>query len=201
MPDVRVYFSKLGSLKYISHLDLQRAVARLLVRSGLPISYTEGFNPHPKLNIVLPLSVYQEGENEVFDFRLESDVPEDEIVGKLNAKMFPGSRIIKAEYLDKKTQPVAAIYRIVMQTGLTPEDVKNAVSGSMVVMKRSKSGEKPVDIAPMIKLVDVTKEGDALTMRVKLPASGSEYLNPSYIGDHFADKACVKRIVREEIIF
>ena len=71
--DYRVTFTKLGRLKYISHLDLQRAVARMLVRSGLPIAYTEGFNPHPRLNIVLPLSVYQEGEREVFDFRLETD--------------------------------------------------------------------------------------------------------------------------------
>jgi len=54
---IRVKFSKTGSLKFISHLDLNRTVKSAFLRSGLPIWYTQGFNPHPKTVFSLPLSV------------------------------------------------------------------------------------------------------------------------------------------------
>ena len=46
---VRLTFRKAGRLQYISHLDLQRSMARIIARAGLPVWYTKGFNPHPKL--------------------------------------------------------------------------------------------------------------------------------------------------------
>lgn len=201
MPDVRAYFSKTGKLKYISHLDLQRAVARLLVRSGLPVVYTEGFNPHPRLNIALPLSVYQEGENEVFDFRISREIPEKEIVDALNAKMFPGSRVSAVEYITGKNAPKSAVYRIEAETELEPGDFEKALAGEMKVIKHSKSGEKETDIAPMIKLVSAEKREGVLVIRAELPASGGEYLNPSYITAFFGEKMKTLRIVREKIIF
>ena len=201
MPDIRAYFSKTGRLKYISHLDLQRALARLLVRSGLPIVYTEGFNPHPRLNIALPLSVYQEGENEVFDFRISREMPLEEIVRALNAKMFPGSRVSAAGYLNGKSTPQSAVYRIEMETGMSEEDFESALAGGMKTLKKSKSGEREVDIAPMIKLISAERSGNLLTVRAELPASGSEYLNPSYIPAYFGERVKTKRIVRERIIF
>ena len=88
MADIRVCFSKMGRLQYISHLDLQRALNRMLLRSGLPIGYSEGFNPHPKLNIALPLSIYQEGERELFDFRITEDIPLDIVAEKLKSAAF-----------------------------------------------------------------------------------------------------------------
>ncbi|MBR5746764.1 MAG: TIGR03936 family radical SAM-associated protein [Clostridia bacterium] len=201
MPDVRAYFSKTGRLKYISHLDLQRALARLLVRSGLPIVYTEGFNPHPRLNIALPLSVYQEGENEAFDFRISRELPPEEIVGALNAKMFPGSRVSAAEYLNGKNAPKSAVWRIEMETGMSAEEFEAELKGEMKTIKKSKSGEREVDIAPMIKLISAEKAGNTLTVRAELPASGGEYLNPAYIPAYFGEKVKKTRIVREKIIF
>ena len=201
MPDVRAYFSKTGRLKYISHLDLQRALARLLVRSGLPIVYTEGFNPHPRLNIALPLSVYQEGENEAFDFRISRELPPEEIVSALNAKMFPGSRVSAVEYLNGKNAPKSAVWRIEMETGMSAEEFEAALKGEMKTIKKSKSGEREVDIAPMIKLISAEKAGNTLTVRAELPASGGEYLNPAYIPACFGEKVKKTRIVREKIIF
>ena len=81
---VRIRFEKTGALQYISHLDLQRAIARMLIRSELPLGYSEGFNPHPRLNIALPLSIYQEGEREWFDFRITEDIPLERVKEKLD---------------------------------------------------------------------------------------------------------------------
>ena len=54
---VRIKFQKVGNLQYISHLDLQRSFNRVLVRAGLPLWYTKGFNPHIKMVFGMPLPV------------------------------------------------------------------------------------------------------------------------------------------------
>ena len=58
MLPVRVFFEKKDMARYISHLDLQRAVRRAVERSGLTVRQTEGFNPHPKMVFSMPLSMY-----------------------------------------------------------------------------------------------------------------------------------------------
>ncbi len=201
MADIRVTFTKLGKLKYISHLDLQRAIHRMLVRSGLPIAYSEGFNPHPRLNIALPLSIYQEGERELFDFRLTEDVENEVITESLRKAAFPEMEIIKAEVAVGKLHTKRALWRLELETDMPLEEIKNAFNGEMVVTKRSKSGDKQVDISPMIKFIAVEGAENRVILRVELNAAGNDYLNPSYVAAFFGDRVKLKRTVRENIIF
>jgi len=71
----------------------------------------------------------------------------------------------------------------------------------MPVTKRSKNGDKIVDIQPMIRLVSAEKSENGIVARVELPAAGNDYLNPSYVTAFFGDKLKVDRVVRENIIF
>lgn len=201
MADIRVCFTKTGKLKYISHLDLQRAIHRMLVRSGLPIAYTEGFNPHPRLNIALPLSIYQEGERELFDFRVNDEIPVSDIKEKLQGSAFPEMEIISVEVAVGKLTTKRAVWRIELETALTPDEIKNAFEGEMLVTKRSKSGDKTVDIAPMAKFVSCDINGGTMHLRVELNAAGNDYLNPSYVTAFFGERMSVKRVVRENIVF
>ena len=201
MADIRVCFTKLGNLKYISHLDLQRAIHRMLVRSGLPISYSEGFNPHPRLNIALPLSIYQEGEKELCDFRLTEEVELDVIKERLQSAAFPGLDIVSVEIPTKKLATKRAIWRIELETEITESEFASALSGEMKVVKRSKTGEKLVDISPMTKFVSAECKNGLAVLRVELNAAGNDYLNPSYVAAFFGDRVKIKRVVRENIIF
>ena len=201
MADIRVCFTKLGNLKYISHLDLQRAIHRMLVRSGLPISYSEGFNPHPRLNIALPLSIYQEGEKELCDFRVTEDVDVQTIKEKLQSAAFPGLDIVSVEVADRKLATKRAVWRLVLETDITSCEFESALSGEMKVVKRSKTGEKTVDISPMVKFVSCESENGFTVLRVELNAAGNDYLNPSYVAAFFGDRVKIKRVVRENIIF
>ena len=88
MLPIRVLFKKIGSARYISHLDLQRAVVRALSRSGVAAAFTEGFNPHLKIVFSMPLSVYQESECEFFDIRLEGDSELSDVYARLS-EVFP----------------------------------------------------------------------------------------------------------------
>lgn len=201
MTDVRVCFTKLGKLKYISHLDLQRAIARMLVRSGLPIGYSEGFNPHPKLNIALPLSIYQEGERELFDFKITETVSLEEIKEKLEKASFPGMDIISVSFPSGKPKTKTALWRLELETEITPEEFASAFEGKMEVTKRSKAGEKLVDISPMAKFVSAERYENGIIARVELNAAGNDYLNPSYVAAFFGEKLKIKRVVRENILF
>lgn len=201
MADIRVCFTKLDKLKYISHLDLQRAIHRMLIRSGLPISYTEGFNPHPRLNIALPLSIYQEGERELFDFRMEGDVPTDEIKSRLQESAFPGLEIVDVSVAVGKLATKRAVWRLELATEMTVETFSSAFDGAMPVFKRSKKGEVTVDIAPMMKFISAEPSEFGIIARVELPAAGNDYLNPSYVAAFFGDSVKLKRTVRENIIF
>lgn len=201
MADIHVTFTKLGALQYISHLDLQRALHRMLVRSGLPIAYSEGFNPHPRLNIALPLSIYQEGEREIFEFKITEDVTVEEIKASLSRAVFGGMEIVDVAFAKSKLVTKTAIWRLELKTELDILDFKNAINGEMPVVKRSKKGEKTVDIAPQIKFVSAEGIENGVRLRVELPAAGNDYLNPSYIAAFFGDKVEIKRIIRENIIF
>ena len=84
---VRIRFRKVGNLQYISHLDLQRTFNRVLVRAGLPLWYTKGFNPHIKMVFGMPLPVGSESECEMLDVRIERDMSLDEIKERLNREL------------------------------------------------------------------------------------------------------------------
>ena len=93
---VRVQFSKTGSLKFISHLDLNRTVKSAFLRSKLPIWYTQGFNPHPKTVFSVPLSVGTASLCEFMDFRITDEVSGKVICDTLNSVFPEGLRAIEA---------------------------------------------------------------------------------------------------------
>ena len=84
---LRVKFRKVGNLQYISHLDLQRTFGRVLVRAGLPLWYTKGFNPHIKMVFGMPLPVGSESECEYLDIRIEREMSCDEVKARLNGEL------------------------------------------------------------------------------------------------------------------
>ena len=65
MKTVRVFFKKLGRMKFISHLDMTRFMSRLITKANIPVWYTEGFNQHLYMNFAVPLSLGFEGLYEV----------------------------------------------------------------------------------------------------------------------------------------
>ena len=90
MKSVRIMFSKTGRAKYVSHLDLVRAMTRAVRRADIPLWYTEGFNRHPYLTFASPLSLGYEGLRETMDIRMADDFPYDELAARLNAVLPEG---------------------------------------------------------------------------------------------------------------
>ncbi len=87
----RIRFARLWEARFISHLDLMRAFMRLLRRTGLPIYFSEGFNPKPKISYrTMPLSSGHTSECERVFFQLMEELPETEVERAFAAAMPPG---------------------------------------------------------------------------------------------------------------
>ncbi|PID29939.1 MAG: B12-binding domain-containing radical SAM protein [Candidatus Cloacimonadota bacterium] len=82
----RFYYEKLGNLKFVSHLDMMRMIQRIIVSSGLPLAFSQGYNPRPKLNMSAPLSLGVEGFNEFFDFALTRFIEPEKVKEKIKDK-------------------------------------------------------------------------------------------------------------------
>ena len=194
MLPVRVFFKKKGPLSYISHLDLNRTVLRALQRSRLPVVYSEGFNPHPRLVFSQPLSLFQESETEIFEFKLEQDFPYDEIKSRLIAALPPALVVTKVAAPIKKLSEIAfAEYEMVLgysepNKTTDAESVKKMLEGSIIVSKKTKKSEIEIDIAPMIKSLSVAQAERNIHITAVLDTSSDKYLNPVYITDYLSEQ-------------
>jgi len=83
----RIFYSKMGDMRFVAHLDLVRMTQNFLRTTGLPLVYTQGFNVHPKLNFGPPLSIGVEGENEYFDIVLDKEISIADIHKSLTERM------------------------------------------------------------------------------------------------------------------
>ena len=185
--NLRIKFHKLGSLQYISHLDLVRTMNKIVVRSGLPLWYTEGFNPKPKMVFAAPLSIGTESVCEYMDLRLSERVCAEEAMQMLNKNMTREMQVIEAYYPERKLTDLKWLsYTITIKTnGATDELAKMCeqalYSDKIEVEKKTKSGPALVDIRPLIRSAYAVCDGDLIRISAVLSADQSTFLNPEYV--------------------
>lgn len=201
MLPVRVFFKKQGVAAYISHLDLQRTVFRAILRSGVRPCYTEGFNPHIKLAFAVSLSVYQESECEIFDFFSQDDMPYEEITAKLRASFPECLQVIRAAAPVRKASELAlADYRVDLYTENGADVIKEALSGNINVVKKSKKGDTLTDISPLIRSMSFEETGSGVRMYIRCACGSGEHLNLRYLTDFLGDKITDSRVVRTALL-
>ena len=189
---LRLAFRKTGVLQYISHLDLQRTMARAIIRAHIPVWYTEGFNPKPRLVFSTPLSVGCESICELMDFRIVASPQNDEaaeLQGYLASlcAVLPNELAPHALYVpERKFADIAyASYDIRFATrsiSLSRPSIDAVLKSTpLIVTKRTGKTEKESDISSLISDLSVLEEGEDTVIRTVLSASSSAYLNPEYI--------------------
>lgn len=175
---VRVWFSKTGSARYISHLDLVRTMTRAFRRAGVAIWYTEGFNRHPYITFAAPLSLGFEGLRECMDFKLEDDaVTLEEVAAALDAAMPVGLHVFDAtEAVMKVNRLGYSRYEMTFSCG---EEVLRRLESAetLPVEKKGKKGVRTVDIRPLME--EMTVEGSRLS--VTLPTNCESAINPALV--------------------
>ncbi len=165
MPEVRFCFEKQGRAAYLSHLDVMRTFQRAFIRAGIRIRHSEGFNPHPKMSIALPLQLGCESLCELLDASV-LDGPED-MVGALNAVLPEGMRVLSA---GQPLRPVREIAWTEWTLRFADENAASAAARilrrpSLPVEKKTKRGIARLDIAPHIAVLSV--EGNELLVQLR----------------------------------
>ena len=147
MYEVRLWLSKTGRLKYVSHLDMFRTMQRAVRRAGIPLWYTEGFNPHPYISFLLALSLGVEGEKEPVDLRITDDTPPEEIMARLNAVFPEGLRCVSAAPPVHKPAEIARAeyYTVLDKAEIGEDELLKALScGELFTEKSGKSRGKKI---------------------------------------------------------
>ena len=185
--NLRVKFKKVGNLQYISHLDLVRTMNKIIVRAKLPLWYTEGFNPKPKMVFAAPLSTGVESVCEYMDLRLTEKISPEEALTALNRNMTEEMQVIEAYYPTSKLTDLKWLsYTVtVFSHGITPDLAercdKALMSEQIKIMKKTKSGEREVDIKPMIKSASAVYDSGNIRISCILSSDSQSFLNPEYI--------------------
>jgi radical SAM-linked protein len=151
---LRITFAKQGALRYIGHLDLHKIWERSIRRAKLPLAYSQGFHPQPKLNLAAALPLGFSSRAEVMDIWLNEDV--QNVASRLQAHAPPGLTILQAEQVDDKepslqTQVIAAEYQI----EITEADIGSNLTEKIASVLESESiprvrRKKPYDLRPLI---------------------------------------------------
>ena len=181
-----------------------RTMQRALKRSGLPVWFTEGFNPRLYLNFPLALSLGTTGEREPMDIAVVEEIGLDEIVNRLNAVCPEGIRIVGAAYPVHPNKDIGSAEYESRLSGDT-EELKKALQGYLAqdtikVMKHSKKkGMIEVDIKPHINMLDVSDWEKGIIIRYRLPAGIELNLNSAVLTDSFAQYCSEHNIAKEYI--
>lgn len=192
MREVRLRFSKTGRLKYISHLDINRAMSRALKRAQIPLWYTEGFNPHPYMSFSLPLSLGVESLCEGVDLRIIGDITNDEIKNRLNNVLPQDIKIVDVydDFRDNSEIVYSDyVYKFEFKDNEAAfEKIKNVLSSDEIIaLKKGKQGRKRVmketNIKSFIDKYSISIRNDVIVLNIRLLAGPEKNLNPSLLFD------------------
>ena len=185
----RALFEKVGSARFISHLDLMRLFQRAFKRAGLPLTHTQGFNPRPSVSIALPLSLGAESHCELLDFDLESPVPLEDIRNRLNAALIDGIRVREVYDNGAKIKYLALLQsRLTLEyDGGIPAGAESAIGQlfareTLVLEKKNRNGVTQQDIIPMIRNLEISRISEGELRLDVLHCCQNPSLNPMQLG-------------------
>ena len=177
---VRFCFEKRDTAAYLSHLDLMKCFQRSFVRAGIPVKYSQGFNPHIEMSVVVPLSTGYETVCDLCDLELTCDELPQGFVPSINGALPRGMRVLSAGKADRPVNQIGyCAYRITLPKG--NENAMSALFDSPVLVeKRSKRGSREVDVRDYIRDLTFRTEGEK-TVCTCILAAGNDPLNPMYL--------------------
>ena len=169
-------FQKNKEISYTSHLDVQRTLQRAFRRAELPLAYSKGFNPHPKLSFATALATGYTSDGEWFEVELDRAIEPQTFIERVNPALPDGMRIVQAFEADDSIDTLSKLIRaaryeltVHFETPVSPKDVRDAVQsimedGPVIVDKKTKSGVKPADIRPDILEASVKDVSDTFAI-------------------------------------
>lgn len=188
---IRAKYKKEDDMIFISHLDLQRLLQRAFRRAEINLSYSLGFNPHPKMSYGNALALGVESQGEYVDIEIEDDITIEEFLKRINEKLPVGVEFIKAKEITSSTPSLSSeivygeyLFNIDLEKPLSKELVKSRVldfvkSESIMITKKNKKGKiVESDIRPLIRNFDlVSLDDEKVTFEATIATGSKANLN------------------------
>ena len=203
---IRITFSKAQAMQYVGHLDLHRSWERTFRRSCIPLAYTQGFHPQPRLNLACALPLGFTSQCEVLDAWLEQDIPLAEIREALSRALPPGLEIHTLENIDLhapalQTQVTSAVYLITFFDAIPDLDdrLHKLILAEHLPRQRR---NKPYDLRPLIENAGASYQNASGKdeLRVQLAAREAATGRPEELLDELGIKFEATHVHREQLI-
>lgn len=186
MPRYRMQYSKEGTARYLSHLDLLRSFERAGRRAGLPLAFTKGFNPHPIISFAAPLGVGTAGEAEYADLELKVDLAAGEVLQALFGALPEGIRVLEVRSIsDRSPALMASVERATyrakakLKDRLGQQKLDDVIAAFIdrpeiwVERKNKAGGKKKYDIRSGIFAISGRSENDTIIIEAELKAGSN----------------------------
>ncbi len=210
---VRITFTKQGALRYIGHLDLHRLWERAMRRADLPLAYSQGFHPHPKISLAAALPLGFSSRGEALDVQLTEEVPIEEIARRLKDNLPPDVQIVKIENVKERapalqTQVLSAVYEVELTEAVDGSELRRRVEALMNLetLPRERRG-KSYDLRPLIETISVVSRADGkvclkMTLAAREGATGrpEEVLSALQIEPETARVERTRLILRDDTL-
>lgn len=183
---LRARFGRSEEVKFISHLDLIRFWQRAMRRADLPLAYSEGFHPHPRILLALPLALGMTSEAELMDTYLERPVGAATFLGALQRQLPRGFELYQVSPVplglpSLQSQVRFADYRVVVKTNMARPEVESAIEGLLLLKSlpwqhTRDTGERHYDLRKLIdsiNLADYSPDEAVLNMRLLAGSQGA----------------------------
>ena len=191
-------FRKLDRLKFVSHLDLQRFMQMALRRTEIPVGYSQGFNPHPKMSFASALAMGWTSDCEILELNLAEEITEDEAFRQMSIALPPDLPLSRVRLIgDTEPKRMAIVQMSDYVITLIGEGAKAIVEAipdfmketSVIAMRKTKSGEKPTDIRPWSVLVDSKQTDVGYEIAARLLLTEPATLKPDLLIRVLAERA------------
>jgi len=204
---IRITFVKQGALRYTGHLDLHKLWERAARRAELPLAYSQGFHPQPKMNMAAALPLGFSSRCEVMDMRLEQMIPLDNLPTRLNATLPSGLQVVGLEQVDEgepalQTQVRSAEYEVALTEAVDGAELKSKVDSILepTSLPRERRG-KTYDLRPLIEELTLLPEKEGQRIFMRLTAREGATGRPEEVLDVLGIAFETTRIERTRLIF
>jgi radical SAM-linked protein len=209
---LRLVFAKKAQIKYLGHLDLSLAWERALRRAQLPLAYSKGFNPRPRMQFASELPLGTMGSAEILDIVLYNEVDPQDTYERLKRSLPVGIELQSVAPAPVKSPTLQQLlrqadYRVLVETELSPAELSARIEAllgaeKLIQTRQRQKRQEEIDLRPLLHALKLERTGETgAQLQMRLSAGQSGNLRPEAVLKALGLEGCWSEVERTALIF